>query len=214
MHPWIEHASMDSLDTYTIVGGGGGGLPTIPHPLNTSSHNTAARRPPHPSYTQQHPTTHNNTQQHTTTALGYIKLPMYQLFLWRLYLMVLRGAHHYEGHWKGWALKIETFLGPEMARAKRVPSGPKKVEITYRAIKTTGTLIVNTISGSLKVCCCNIPSIYPSWPTCLLKRSYLDLFLTNLVFFFDNISGPLKVCCHKIQSVYPHELSANWSAAI
>jgi hypothetical protein len=21
------------------------------------------------------------------------------------------------GHWKGWALKIETFLGPEMARA-------------------------------------------------------------------------------------------------
>jgi hypothetical protein len=36
--------------------------------------------------------------------------------------------HHYEGHWKGWALKIETFLGPEMARAKRVPFGPKKVE--------------------------------------------------------------------------------------
>ncbi len=34
----------------------------------------------------------------------------------------------YEGHWKGWALKIETFLGPEMARAKRVPFGPKKVE--------------------------------------------------------------------------------------
>ncbi len=28
--------------------------------------------------------------------------------------------HHYEGHWKGWALKIETFLGPEMARAKVV----------------------------------------------------------------------------------------------
>jgi hypothetical protein len=26
--------------------------------------------------------------------------------------------HHYEGHWKGWALKIKTFLGPEMARAK------------------------------------------------------------------------------------------------
>ncbi len=35
---------------------------------------------------------------------------------------------HYEGHWKGWALKIETFLGPEMARAKRVPFGAKKVE--------------------------------------------------------------------------------------
>ncbi len=23
--------------------------------------------------------------------------------------------HHYTGHWKGWALKIETFLGPEKA---------------------------------------------------------------------------------------------------
>ncbi len=30
-----------------------------------------------------HTTTHNNTQQHYTTALGYIKLPMYLLFLWR-----------------------------------------------------------------------------------------------------------------------------------
>ncbi len=44
------------------------------------------------------------------------------------YIMVLRVQHHYEGHWKGWALKIETFLGPEMARAKRVPFGPKKVD--------------------------------------------------------------------------------------
>ncbi len=35
--------------------------------------------------------------------------------------------HHYEGHWKGWALDIETFLGPEMARAKQVPFGPKNV---------------------------------------------------------------------------------------
>ncbi len=35
--------------------------------------------------------------------------------------------HHYEGHCKGWALKIETLLGPEMAQAK--PFGPKKVEV-------------------------------------------------------------------------------------
>ncbi len=34
----------------------------------------------------------NNTQQHYTTALEYIKLPMYMLFLWRLYSMVLRTA--------------------------------------------------------------------------------------------------------------------------
>jgi hypothetical protein len=27
----------------------------------------------------------------------------------------------------GWALKIKTFLGPDMARVKRVPFGPKKV---------------------------------------------------------------------------------------
>ncbi len=77
--------------TYTIVGGGGGALPTSPLPLNTYSHNTATRRPPHPSNTQQHTTTHNNTQeipttdnnkqQQYTTALGYIKLPMSCSFL-------------------------------------------------------------------------------------------------------------------------------------
>jgi hypothetical protein len=30
--------------------------------------------------------------------------------------------HHYEWHWKGWALKIETFLGPEMALANALNS--------------------------------------------------------------------------------------------
>ncbi len=28
------------------------------------------------------------------------------------------GYIHFEGHWKGWALKIETFLGPEMATSE------------------------------------------------------------------------------------------------
>jgi hypothetical protein len=107
------------MDTCTLVRGGG--LPTTPHPLNTSSHNTAARRPPHPSYTQQHTTTHNNTQQHYTTAFGYIKLPMYQFFLWRLYLMVLRGATSLLGALEG---KSRLF------RAQI--SGPKKVLI-FRA---------------------------------------------------------------------------------
>ena len=61
--------------------------------------------------------------------------------------------HHYLGHWKGWALKILTFLGPNGTRFARAISGPEKVSIfrvhppllktiTYRAIKTTGTLIV------------------------------------------------------------------------
>jgi hypothetical protein len=45
---------------------------------------------------------------------------MYLLFLWRGTLRFWGVQHHYEGHWKGWALKIETFLGPEMARAKPV----------------------------------------------------------------------------------------------
>jgi hypothetical protein len=58
-------------DTYTTVGGGA--LPTTPHPLNTSSHNTAARRPPHPSYTQQHTTTlHNSTRVHKTTNVPVV----------------------------------------------------------------------------------------------------------------------------------------------
>jgi hypothetical protein len=30
-------------------------------------------------------------------------------------LMWALGNIHFEGHWKGWALKIETFLGPEIA---------------------------------------------------------------------------------------------------
>jgi hypothetical protein len=91
--------------TYTIVGGGGGALPASPLPLNTCSHNTATRRPPHPSNTQQHTTTDNNTQQQYTTALRYIKLPMYQLFLWRLYIMVLRSATSLRGALEG--------VGPE-----------------------------------------------------------------------------------------------------
>jgi hypothetical protein len=109
--------------TYTIVGGGGGALPTSPHPLNTCSHNTATRRPPHPSNTQQHTTTHNNTQQHTTTdnntqqhyttAPGYIKLPMYQLFLCRLYLMVLRSATSLLGALEGVGPENLDFFGPK-----------------------------------------------------------------------------------------------------
>ena len=27
---------------------------------------------------------------------------------------------HYEGHWKGWALEIHTFLGPEMATSEQI----------------------------------------------------------------------------------------------
>ncbi len=45
------------------------------------------------------------------------------------YVMVLRDGTLLQGALEGGAPKIETFLGPEMAQAKRVPFGPKKVEI-------------------------------------------------------------------------------------
>ncbi len=76
--------------------------------------NNCKKVPPHTTQLQGDlptPLTHYNTQQQYTTALGYIKLPMYQLFLWHLYLMVLRGATSLRGALE----KIETFLGPEMA---------------------------------------------------------------------------------------------------
>ena len=38
------------------------------------------------------------------------------------------GKRHYAGHWKGWAMKVETFLGPETAWAKRELFGLKKFE--------------------------------------------------------------------------------------
>ncbi len=61
--------------------------------------------------------------------------------------------HHDSGHWKGWALKISTsfvpfqgpkksqFSGPTPSNAPRNDVAPLKI-IMYRAIKTTGTLIV------------------------------------------------------------------------
>jgi hypothetical protein len=59
-----------------------------------------------------HITTHNNTQQHYTTALGYIKLPMYQLFLWCLYIMVLRGATSLLRALEGVGTENRDFFGP------------------------------------------------------------------------------------------------------
>jgi hypothetical protein len=33
------------------------------------------------------------------------------------------GQIHFDGHWKEWAFKIETFLALKLQRAKRVPFG-------------------------------------------------------------------------------------------
>jgi hypothetical protein len=89
-----------------------------------------ANHPPSPEYllTQHckatsppllHTTTHNNIQQHYTTALGYIKLPMYQLFLWRLYIMVLRGATSLLGALEGVGPENQDFFGPKKVKIFR-----------------------------------------------------------------------------------------------
>jgi hypothetical protein len=58
-------------------------------------------------------TTEYRIQNTAAAKLMYIKLPMYLFFIWRFDLMNLMGGQiHYLGHWKGWALKISTFLGP------------------------------------------------------------------------------------------------------
>ncbi len=71
-------------------------------------------------------------QQHTTTALGYIKLPMYLLF-WAQ--MALASLVPFQGP------KKSRFSEPTPSNAPRNDVAPLKI-ITYRAIKTTGTLIV------------------------------------------------------------------------
>jgi hypothetical protein len=39
---------------------------------------------------------------------------------------------HFEGHWKGWALKIETFLGPEMATSEASAIWAQKIREKIR----------------------------------------------------------------------------------
>jgi hypothetical protein len=96
-----------SMYTFTIVGGGREPCQPAPTPEYLLTQHSY-KETPHPSNTQQHTTTHNNTQQQYTTALEYIKLPMYQ------------------------ALKISTFLGPNGTRLLVPFQGPKKVSI-FRA---------------------------------------------------------------------------------
>ncbi len=43
---------------------------------------------------------------------------MYLLFIWRGEQWFWWGEINFEGHWKGWALKIEAFLGPYMTTSK------------------------------------------------------------------------------------------------
>jgi hypothetical protein len=50
-------------------------------------------------------------------------------------VLILMGKIHFEGHyWEGWALKIETFLGPEMATSEASVIWAQKIEIFFRSI--------------------------------------------------------------------------------
>jgi hypothetical protein len=103
---------MDTYSTLQYSGRGRGRPANHPHPLNTSSHNTAARRPPHPSYTQQHTTTlHNSNRVHKTTNVPVV-------FMAR-YVIVLRGATSLRGalFWAQMALaSLVPFQGPKKSR--------------------------------------------------------------------------------------------------
>ncbi len=50
------------------------------------------------------------------------------------------GKIHYKGHWKGWALEIETFLGPEMAssEASAILTQKSRVKITF----SSGVIVI------------------------------------------------------------------------
>jgi hypothetical protein len=42
-------------------------------------------------------------------------------------MILMRAISYYKGHWKGWALKIGTFLGPEMATVHKNNNVPARV---------------------------------------------------------------------------------------
>ncbi len=139
------------MDTYTIVGGGVGGLPTTPTPWI----------PPHTTHLQGDlptPLTHNNTQQHTTLLHNSTQVHKTTNVPVVFMALVLNG---FEGcniitrgitrlFWADMALaslvpfqgpKKSRFSGPTPSNAPCNDVAPLKT-ITYRAIKTTGTLIV------------------------------------------------------------------------
>ncbi len=76
--------------------------------------------------------------------------------------MILMQTNLFEGHWKGWALKSETFLGPELAtseasatwvqeRALRepppVPAASQRI-LKFRNINDNNSLCDSYASGT------------------------------------------------------------------
>ena len=117
------------------MGGGGGGLPTTPQPLNTSTQDTqhsckntytAARRLPHPSY----------KQQHTFMYLMFSGPKMASLV-------------PFQGQ------KSLNFQGPPLPMPL-VMMLHSSIPLSISAIKTTGTLVVlcTRVLLCAVVCCC------------------------------------------------------------
>jgi hypothetical protein len=52
---------------------------------------------------------------HQKRSISTINLPVVHME-WDVMILIL--IFHYKSHWKGWSLKIETFLGPEMATSE------------------------------------------------------------------------------------------------
>ncbi len=69
------------------------------------------------------------------------------LFIWRVCNGFEEGKIQYEGHWKGWALKIETFLGCEMATSVASAIWAQK-SLLYRRGLQNSNLLGSRISFS------------------------------------------------------------------
>ncbi len=132
----------------------------------------------------------------------YLKFPMYLFFYVALGIndFWYRKKINYSGHWKGWALKISTFLGPNGTRFARChfraqesldfqgPPLPMTLKIgsyriwriTYRAIKTTGTL----------------KSYYGAWHSRVSLRIRLCIVLYTLFHLIAMACTPMERSIH------------------
>ncbi len=134
MHSWIP-----TLYIHTIP------APTPWIPSHTIQLQGDLSTPLTHNNTQQHTTTHHNTQQHTATphnSTRVHKTTNVPVVFMARYVMMLRGATSLLGALEGVGPKKSRFSGPTPSNAPCNDVAPLKI-ITYRTIKTTGTLIVN-----------------------------------------------------------------------
>jgi hypothetical protein len=130
MELWPPLPPPGSIPGYLHVQYGGRGRASSanhpPPPLSLSQHTQHSCKGTYSTYLQT--TTHNRA-----TTLVYIKLPMYLLYIWRLYLIVLRRATSLFGAMERVGPENLDFFGPKWHSLCLLPfQGPKKVLI-FRA---------------------------------------------------------------------------------